>query len=62
MALFFILISILSVQYAPFVYCNTMGEVNLGFNYDFDDDNSIGTSYDETCESYAKEPPMVNKT
>ena len=46
--------SIHTVQYIPFVYRNTMGKANLGFNYDFDDDNSIGASYDVTCEPYAK--------
>ena len=46
--------SIQAVQYAPFVYRNTMGEAVVGFNYDFNDDNSVGASYDVTCEPYAK--------
>ena len=46
--------SIHTVRYAPFVYRNTMSEAILGFNYDFNEDNSIGASYDVTCEPYAK--------
>ena len=30
-----------------------MGEVNFGFNYDLNDENSIGASYDLECEPYA---------
>ena len=41
-------------QYDPLSYRNTMGEVNFGFNYDLNDENSIGASYDLECEPYAK--------